>query len=261
MPIAQLVRALLCESRGRGFESRWAPRNKLKEFLFFFCFFSSIEQNMIEDFHWKDKFPFIYDAQTLINKGFPPNLKDSLRDIHNGMIESQWSGTDHDVYKFKQLIIKRLKKTSPEVLVYQFGADPKDELSMERAEKQASYGKVNGPLIVEYMHKAHLTITRGLGEANFAPTVFLVDQNEVFRLQPYYQASDISKDLVACAIIDNFYARIHQSWESFKTTSAYNMLPQQVKKFYNHFGIDQGSRANALFKGILDRPTCVIIDF
>lgn len=162
-------------------------------------------------------------------------------------------------------VAKELKPTSREMLVFGLGIPP-DQVQAYRDKqhgRRVDTSNLSMEEIARKMRLAHNVITAHLGEV-IEPTAILVRDGRIFRIQRYHSPipigpGDTFELKIRTRAFRVLYEDLRRKWKDMLSSSDFRSLPDDVKAYYRHFGLDEGDGGNAIWRDIMLPPT--VIDY
>jgi hypothetical protein len=179
------------------------------------------------------------------------------------------SGGDHVVRREtidgKKIVVKELKRTSREYLVFGYGIDPelvandRDEaIRVARTRQQAPPEE-----IAEKMRLVHILESTHMETHATVPTAIIVRDGEIYRIQreiPYVPAiSEFERNLQSQRA-HLFYETRKREWSTVTRTQDFQQSPKDVKDYWRTFLPDHGHGGNAFFQGLGCKPEFYVVD-
>ncbi len=220
---------------------------------------------MSEVIAWRDlvgKETDTYSVNILEETGLLPGAGMLFDRLNSGELGFTTSGFDHDVLVLPGdlAVVKRLKPTSGEALVWGMGVEPEliRKMQKEGLSVPKDTSRINWSKIIDYAHEAHGAITQWYGRDNFISTLFVLHGDRVFRVQPYAVGST---DEFAKRAIDTYNLNLEAKWSKFEASNQFQNLQFPIQKYYRFFHLDHGDRSNAVYYGATAKPPIRIRDY
>lgn len=181
------------------------------------------------------------------------------------------SGSEHEVRKViiekVPHVVKTLKPTAREILVFGKGMDPEEAVLVRDRVKPVPQSiaekEVDTEAVVTYMQEVQALAETYLGEV-IMPTKIYAQDGRVHRIQrflPYLPPQDPFEISLQTVKKVDLYGALGQQWQKMLFSSDFHQMPTPVQVFCRAFPPDNGLGSNAFFRGLGCSPEFIVIDF